>query len=149
MIASRRVGWIAGNEEIIRRFAHLKPNVDSGLFLPIQRAAIAALSRHRDFPVEMSAIYRARGDLMVAALRAAGIDVERPKATPFLWFPVPTSLSSAELADLILDQTGVVVSPGSAFGPSGEGYLRISLAVADDRLREAARRIESSLRLAG
>jgi LL-diaminopimelate aminotransferase len=142
-----RVGWVAGNAEIVRRLAHLKPNIDSGLFLPIQRAAIAALTHHREFPRHMSEIYRARGELMVAALRSAGIEAERPRATPFLWFPVPTSQSSAELADSILDQTGVVVSPGSAFGPSGEGYLRISLTVGDDRLREAARRIESSLQV--
>lgn len=102
----------------------------------------------RDFPQQISAIYQARRDLMVDALRAAGLAATAPQATPFLWIPVPRGSSSKAVADLILDQAHVVVSPGDSFGASGEGFIRISLCVPDERLREAAARIKTSLRLA-
>ena len=143
-----RAGWVAGNAEIMARYAHLKPNVDTGMFGALQATCVAALTEAKDFPLEMSALYQKRRDLMIGALRGAGLEAPPPKATPFLWVPVPEGHTSTELSDLILERTGGVVSPGVAFGPSGEGFVRISLTVPDERLAEAARRIAETLDLA-
>jgi len=142
-----RVGWIAGNAEVVERYRQLKTNLDSGMFDALQRAAVAALTRARDFPREMSDVYRRRRDLMLEALAATGLPATPPKATPYIWAAVPEGYSSASFTELVLEEAAVAVSPGPAFGPSGEGYVRISLTVADDRLEEAARRIASSLRV--
>jgi LL-diaminopimelate aminotransferase len=142
-----RVAWIAGNAEIVERYRQLKTNLDSGMFDALQLAAVAALTEARDFPREMSEIYRRRRDLMVDALVAIGLRASPPKATPYIWVRVPDDYTSASFTELVLEEAGVVVSPGPSFGPSGEGYVRISLTVADDRLQEAARRIASSLRV--
>ena len=142
-----RVAWIAGNAEIVERYRQLKTNLDSGMFDALQLAAVAALTEARDFPREMSEIYGRRRDLMVDALVAIGLRASPPKATPYIWVRVPDDYTSASFTELVLEEAGVVVSPGPSFGPSGEGYVRISLTVADDRLQEAARRIASSLRV--
>ena len=140
-----RVGWIAGNAEVVERYRQLKTNLDSGMFDVLQLAGAAALNDVPTFPQEMSEIYHRRRDLMLDALRAIGIDVEAPRATPYLWIRVPEGHDSASFTELVLEQAAVIVSPGPSFGPSGEGYVRISLTVADARLEEAARRIASSL----
>jgi LL-diaminopimelate aminotransferase len=142
-----RVGWIAGNAEIVERYRQLKTNLDSGMFDALQLAAVTALTRSRDFPKDMSEVYRRRRDLMIEALAATGLPATPPKATPYIWAAVPEGYSSATFTELVLEEAAVVVSPGPSFGPSGEGYVRISLTVADDRLEEAARRIASSLRV--
>lgn len=142
-----RAAFVAGNAEVVERLAHLKPHVDTGMFGAIQEAAAAAMTGAADFPRQMSAIYQRRRDLMVEALRRAGLDATPPKATPFLWVPVPPGMKSATVADLILERTGVVVSPGSSFGRGGEGFIRLSLTVPDERLREAAERISRHLSL--
>jgi LL-diaminopimelate aminotransferase len=141
-----RSGLVAGNAEIVERYRQLKTNLDSGMFEAIQRATIAALTEARDFPREMSEVYHRRRDLVVEALAAIGLDVEPPRATPYFWVRVPEGHTSASFAELVLEQAGVVVSPGPAYGPSGEGFVRLSLTVPDDRLAEAMRRIETSLR---
>jgi LL-diaminopimelate aminotransferase len=140
-----RAGLIAGNAEVVERFRQLKSNLDSGLFEAIQRAVVAALTQEREFPRQMSDVYRRRRDLVVDALAQIGLDVERPKATPYFWVRVPEGHSSASFASLVLDEANVVVSPGPSYGPSGEGFVRLSLTVPDERLEEAVRRIESSL----
>jgi LL-diaminopimelate aminotransferase len=140
-----RVGWIAGNADVVERYRQLKTNLDSGMFDALQLAGVAALTRARGFPAEMSEIYRRRRDLMIDALAAIGIGVEPPRATPYLWIRVPEGHDSASFTELVLEQAAVIVSPGPAFGPSGEGYVRISLTVPDERLEEAAGRIASSL----
>lgn len=140
-----RVGWVAGNAEIIARLAHLKPNIDAGMPGVMQDAAVAALTEARDFPARMSAVYRRRRDIMVRALRAGGLSVVPQKAGPFLWFPVPAGHSSTSFCDLLLETAGVVVSPGDAFGENGSGYARIALMVPDDRLELAAERILKAL----
>jgi LL-diaminopimelate aminotransferase len=142
-----RIGWIAGNAEVVERYRQLKTNLDSGMFDALQLAGAAALTDARDFPQEMSEVYRRRRDLMIEALRAIGIDVRPPRATPYLWIDVPDGYDSASFTELVLEQAGVIVSPGPSFGPSGEGYVRISLTVPDARLEEAAGRIASSLRV--
>jgi LL-diaminopimelate aminotransferase len=140
-----RIGWIAGNVEVVEHYRQLKTNLDSGMFDALQLAGTAALTEARDFPAEMSDVYRRRRDLMIDALRAIGIDAEPPRATPYLWIRVPEGHDSASFTALVLEQAAVIVSPGPSFGPSGEGYVRISLTVPDARLEEAAGRIASSL----
>jgi LL-diaminopimelate aminotransferase len=142
-----RIGWIAGNAEVVERYRQLKTNLDSGMFDALQLAAVAALTEARDFPREMSEVYRRRRDLMIDALRTIGLDPQPPLATPYLWIRVPEGHDSASFTGLVLEQAAVIVSPGPSFGPSGEGYVRISLTVPDERLEEAAGRIASSLRV--
>jgi LL-diaminopimelate aminotransferase len=140
-----RAGWIAGNAEVVERYRHLKTNLDSGMFEAVQHAAVAALTEAGDFPRQMSEIYQRRRDLVTDGLRAIGLDVSPPRATPYFWARVPEGHTSASFAELVLEEANVVVSPGGAYGPSGEGFVRLSLTVPDDRLEEAVRRIESSL----
>jgi LL-diaminopimelate aminotransferase len=142
-------GWrcalMAGNAEVVERYRHLKTNLDSGMFEALQRVAATALTDLRDFPREMSAVYERRRDLVIEALRAIGLDATPPKATPYIWVRVPDGYTSASFTELVLEKAAVVVSPGPAYGPSGEGFVRLSLTVGDDRLSEAVRRIEVSL----
>jgi LL-diaminopimelate aminotransferase len=142
-----RVGWVAGNASVVEQFRRLKTNLDSGMFDALQVAGAAALTEARDFPAEMSAIYRRRRDLMIDALAGIGLPADPPQATPYIWVRVPDAHSSESFTELVLEEAGVVVSPGPSFGPSGEGYVRISLTVADERLEEAASRIATSLRV--
>jgi LL-diaminopimelate aminotransferase len=141
-----RCGLVAGNAELVERYRGLKANLDSGLFGAIQRAGAVALTEEREFPRQMSEVYARRRDLLVEALAQIGLDVEPPKATPYFWVRVPEGHTSESFASLVLDQANVVVSPGPGYGPSGEGFVRLSLTVPDERLEEAVRRIESSLR---
>jgi LL-diaminopimelate aminotransferase len=141
-----RSGLVAGNPEVVERYRQLKTNLDSGMFGAVQRATIAALTEARDFPREMSEIYRRRRDLVAEGLAAIGLEVVPPKATPYFWVRVPEGQTSGSFTELVLEEAGVLVSPGPAYGPSGEGFFRISLTVPDERLEEAVRRIETSLR---
>jgi LL-diaminopimelate aminotransferase len=143
-----RCGLVAGNAELVERYRGLKANLDSGLFEALQQAAVVALTAERDFPRRMSDVYARRRDLLVEALAQIGLEVEPPKATPYFWVRVPEGHTSASFASLVLEQANVVVSPGPGYGPSGEGFVRLSLTVPDERLEEAVRRIESSLRTA-
>ena len=138
-----RVGWVAGNQELIEHYRQLKTNLDSGLFDALQLAAVAALRDSRDFPARMSEVYRRRRDLLIEALAEIGLPADPPRATPYIWVRVPDGHTAESFTELVLEEAAVVVSPGPSFGPSGEGYVRISLTVADERLEEAARRIAS------
>jgi LL-diaminopimelate aminotransferase len=142
-----RVGWVAGNADVVEQFRRLKTNLDSGMFDALQLAGVAALTEARDFPAEMSEIYARRRDLMIDALARIGLPASPPQATPYIWVRVPEGYTSETFTELVLSEAGVVVSPGPSFGPSGEGYVRISLTVADERLQEAATRIATSLRV--
>jgi LL-diaminopimelate aminotransferase len=141
-----RSAWVAGNADVVERFRQLKSNLDSGLFEAIQRASVVALTEERDFPRQMSEVYARRRDLLVEALAGIGLDVDPPRATPYFWVRVPEGHTSESFATLVLEEANVVVSPGTGYGESGEGFVRLSLTVPDDRLEEAVRRIESSLR---
>jgi LL-diaminopimelate aminotransferase len=141
-----RSGLVAGNSEVVERFRQLKTNLDSGMFEAVQRATVAALTEAREFPREMSAVYERRRDIVAEGLAAIGLAVDPPKATPYFWVRVPEGYTSESFAELVLEEAGVVVSPGPAYGPSAEGFFRISLTVPDTRLEEAVRRIETSLR---
>ena len=142
-----RAGAIVGDPEVVDAYWRLKTNQDSGMFGAVQRAAAAALTGPQDCVREMCRIYRRRRDLLVEALRTVGILVEPPKGTIYLWVPVPDGYTSASFTQQVLEQADVVVTPGAAYGPSGEGYVRLSLTVPDERLEEAVRRIEERVRL--
>ncbi len=140
-------GWrcaaIVGNAEAISHYWQLKSNIDSGLFEAIQLAGAAALGPGVDGQVEaMNEIYQRRRDLVCDALAQAGVRVTPPKGTIYVWAPVPAGFeSAAAYCEHVLEQAAVVISPGGAYGPSGEGFFRISLTTPDDRLLEAVERI--------
>jgi LL-diaminopimelate aminotransferase len=142
-----RVGAAVGNAEMIAALTKLKTNIDSGVFDAVQLAAARALTGPQDHVREMCAVYGRRRDLTVAALRAVGIAVPPPRGTMYIWVPVPEGHTSVSFAELVLDQAAVVVSPGSSYGPNGEGYVRLSLTLPDADLREAVSRIEQHLRV--
>jgi LL-diaminopimelate aminotransferase len=140
-------GWrcaaIVGNADAISEYWRLKSNIDSGLFDAVQLAGAKALSPELDAEVKaMNEVYARRRDLVCDALAAAGVKVRRPQATIYVWAPVPAGFaSSAEYCAHVLEQAGVVISPGGAYGPNGEGFFRISLTTPDERLLEAVERI--------
>ena len=140
-------GWrcaaIVGNAEAIDHYWRLKSNIDSGLFEAVQLAGAAALGPDLDVHVQgMNSVYQRRRDLVCDALAAAGVEVTPPKGTIYVWAPVPDGFgSSAAYCEHVLERAAVVISPGSAYGPSGEGFFRISLTTPDDRLLEAVERL--------
>jgi len=140
-------GWrcaaVLGNAEVIEHYWRLKTNIDSGLFEAVQLAGIAALSPDADAEVaSMNELYRIRRDLVCDALGKAGVHVHPPKGTIYVWAPIPEGFAdSAAYCEHVLDRVGVVISPGGAYGPSGEGWFRISLTTPDDRLAEAVERL--------
>jgi LL-diaminopimelate aminotransferase len=140
-------GWraaaIVGNEDAVTAYWRVKTNIDSGMFEPVQLAAAAALDAGP--PEEMKAIYERRRDLVCDALREIAVDVTPPKGTIYVWAPVPAGHTSASYCELVLEESGVVLSPGGAYGPNGEGFFRISLTVPDERLSEAVERLTGSL----
>jgi LL-diaminopimelate aminotransferase len=142
-------GWrtaaIVGNAGAVEAYWRLKTNIDSGMFEAVQLAAAAALDEAEGAASEMCAIYQRRRDLVCDALREVGVEVDPPRGTIYVWAPVPEGHSSASYCELVLEESGVVLSPGSAYGPNGEGFFRISLTVPDERLSEAVERLRSSL----
>ena len=140
-------GWrcaaIVGNAEAIASYWRLKSNIDSGCFDAVQLAGAAALSPEVDAEVKaMNAVYQRRRDLVCAALKEAGVQVTPPRGTIYVWAPVPEGFSSAAAyCEHVLEHAAVVISPGGAYGPNGEGFFRISLTTPDDRLVEAVARL--------
>jgi len=140
-------GWrcaaIVGNREAIASYWRLKTNVDSGLFEAVQLAAAAALSPQLDpYKARMNEIYQRRRDLVCAALERIGVKVTPPRGTVYIWAPVPDGFdSAAAYCEHVLEEAAVVISPGGAYGASGEGFFRISLTTPDDRLTEAVERL--------
>ena len=140
-----RVGAVVGNPEAISTYWRLKTNVDSGLFEAIQLAGVTALRECRGMVEEMNSIYTRRRDLVVETLGAIGVEVERPRGTIYVWAPVPDGETSVSFAEKVLDEASVVISPGSMYGESGEGWFRISLTTPDERLEEALERMREHL----
>ena len=140
-------GWrcaaIVGNADAIAHYWHLKSNIDSGNFEAVQLAGAAALAPDVDhYKREMNAVYQRRRDLVCEALAHAGVEVTPPKGTIYIWAPIPAGFeSSAAYCEHVLERAAVVISPGGAYGASGEGYFRISLTTPDERLLEAVERI--------
>jgi LL-diaminopimelate aminotransferase len=141
-----RVAFAAGNAKAIDALGTVKSNIDSGVFTAVQDAAIEAMTGPQDSIAELNALYTRRRDLILEALGKIGIEVPmKPVATIYVWAKVPEGYDSATFASKILDEANVIVAAGSAYGPSGEGYIRLSLTTPDDRLEEAVRRIEATL----
>jgi LL-diaminopimelate aminotransferase len=140
-----RVGWAVGNADAIKALATLKTNIDSGIFNAVQQAALVALTGPQDHLMRLLESYQSRRDLLVGALNDLGWDLKPPLGSFYVWFPTPDGMSSAKFAGLLLDRAGVVVAPGTGYGSNGEGYVRASLTVADDRLDEAVARLRKAL----
>jgi LL-diaminopimelate aminotransferase len=138
-----RIGMAVGNAQIIDALMRVKSNLDSGIPQAIQKMAIAALDGPQDCIEEHNAVYQRRRDRLVAALGKLGLRLRPPKASLYLWARVPETMTSVQFATRLLDEAGVVVTPGIGYGPSGEGYVRLSLTIPDDRLEEGVRRMES------
>jgi LL-diaminopimelate aminotransferase len=142
-------GWrcaaILGNAEAIQTYWRLKTNVDSGLFEAIQMAGVAALEGPGKPLEAMNETYARRRDLVVSALGEIGVDVASPKGTIYVWAPVPDGHTSTSFCELVLEEAAVVISPGSMYGPSGEGFFRIALTAPDERIEEAVDRMREHL----
>jgi LL-diaminopimelate aminotransferase len=137
-----RIGFAVGHSEIVSALGRLKTNIDSGVFQAIQEAGTEALI-HFDTPFpEIISIYERRRDVLVKGLREIGLDVDLPKATFYVWFPVPRGYTSAQFATLLIEQAGIVVTPGNGFGEGGEGYIRMALTIDEKRLEEAIKRLK-------
>jgi len=136
-----RIGMAVGNAKIIDALMRVKSNLDSGVSQAIQRMAIAALDGPQDSIDAHNAIYQRRRDKVVEALRKLGLQVTPPKASLYVWAKVPAGMTSAEFAERLLDEAAVIVTPGNGYGPHGEGYVRLSLTLPDDRVDEGLRRI--------
>jgi LL-diaminopimelate aminotransferase len=136
-----RLGWAVGSRELIAALGKVKSYVDTGTFLAIQRAGVEVLDHAEELVAPAVRRFAARRDAAVAAFRHAGFDVASPRATMYLWVPLPDGVASAEFARTAMEEEGVVTLPGSAFGASAEGYFRVALTVEEARLEEAAERM--------
>ncbi len=145
-----RIGYAVGNSMAIEALYRFKTNIDSGLFKAIQFAGVEALSSSlsESFIEELRTIYQGRRDVVVKALQEAGWPIKAPKATFYVWAPVPAGFSSQEFVSYILEETGVVVTPGRGFGKHGEGFFRIALTVNKERMQEAMERLKNTVRFA-
>jgi LL-diaminopimelate aminotransferase len=138
-----RIGFAVGNAQAIEGLGAIKSNIDSGVFQAVQFAGIEALQGDQRCVREMIEVYTRRRDLMVSGLREAGFDLEPPKATFYLWVRVPSGYTSTQFASRVLEEAGLVVTPGNGFGEPGEGYFRIALTQKSGRLKEASERLKS------
>ena len=141
-----RVGFAAGNPEVIAMLGKVKSTIDSGIFQAIQMAGKKALDEGENFHRENLKIYQSRRDLLIKGLQKIGWEAVAPKATFYCWIPVPPGSTSAEFALRMIEEMNIVVTPGNGFGPNGEGYFRISLTVPEPRIEEALRRIQAAHR---
>jgi LL-diaminopimelate aminotransferase len=132
---------VIGNPDLVSAYWQLKTNIDSGMFEALQEASVAALASDGSSVAEMCEIYTRRRNVLVAALREMGLQVEPPKGAIYIWARVPEGETSASFTERVLEEAAVVISPGSAYGRSGEGFVRMSLTLPDARLDEAAERI--------
>jgi len=140
-----RLGFAAGRAEIIGGLGQIKSNIDSGVFEAIQMAGITAMADDAAWLAEMRALYTARRDVVMAGLTKIGIQAATPKATFYVWAEVPKGYTSASFASHLLENAGIVTTPGNGFGDPGEGYFRIALTVSKERLAEAMERMAKAV----
>jgi LL-diaminopimelate aminotransferase len=143
-MAGWRVGFVVGNQHVVQGLRTLKTNLDYGIFAALQTAAETALNLPDIYLEEVQARYRTRRDFLADGLTQLGWTIDKPKATMYLWVPCPPGMTSADFALTTLEKTGVVVTPGSAFGAGGEGYIRISLIADQPRMEEMLRRFKEN-----
>jgi LL-diaminopimelate aminotransferase len=137
-----RLGFCVGNRAAVAGLGAVKTNVDSGVFQAVQIAGIAALTGPQDLAEQYRRTYQERRDVVVSGLKQLGWEVDVPQGTFFVWAPVPGGLDSRSFATRLLEEAGVVVTPGVGFGPSGEGFYRIALTVDQARIAEAMERLK-------
>lgn len=140
-----RIGWASGNAKLISALAKIKSNIDSGVFLAIQLAGIAALEGPQEHIRNMCQLYQERRDTLMGGLSSLGWQVSLPKATFYVWIKVPKKLDSLKFTQLLLEKANIVVTPGVGFGKYGEGYIRIALTVSRERIQEAVERLKKIL----
>lgn len=139
-----RVGFVAGSAHGIKGLGQVKTNVDSGVFKAIQQAAIAAYSTTEEELQAVMSVYQNRRDIIIKGLQSLGWPIVAPKATLYVWVPVPQGYSSAEFVTLLLDKCGIIVPPGNGYGAAGEGFFRIALTVPDERMHAAIQRMKDA-----
>jgi alanine-synthesizing transaminase len=147
-MAGWRMGFLVGNPEVVAALARLKSYLDYGTFQPVQIAATVAMNEAPDFPKAQNEIYRGRRDALLDGLDRIGWTIERPKGTMFVWAPIPepyAELTSQEFATLLVQEAKVAVSPGSGFGPGGEGFVRFALVENEQRITQAVRGLRKAL----
>ncbi|GAB6181082.1 LL-diaminopimelate aminotransferase [Desulfotomaculum defluvii] len=137
-----RIGWIAGNESVVEALGRFKSNIDSGQFQAVQYAAMAGLNGPQDIIAANNEIYRERRDVVIDGLNAMGWNLEKPKATFYIWAPVPKGFTSASFAEYVIEKAGVVVTAGNGYGDQGEGYFRVSITIPKERIVEALERMK-------
>ncbi|MDK2816144.1 MAG: LL-diaminopimelate aminotransferase [Moorella sp. (in: firmicutes)] len=140
-----RLGWACGRADVIEALGRLKSNIDSGVFQAVQYAGIAALTGTQEGLDEVRRIYQERRDIIVDGLNSLGWQLEKPKATFYVWAPVPRGYTSAEFAEMVLEKAGVIITPGNGYGSYGEGYFRIALTISKERMQEAIERLRRAL----
>ena len=139
-----RIGWVAGAPRAIEAMKRLKTNIDSGVFDAVQRAGIVALERGDELVKSFVDRYQRRRDLLCDGLKSMGVVVEPPRGSIYVWVPVPEEHTSESFTELLLDRFDIVVAPGNGYGPSGEGFVRFSLTLADERLEEGVERLRKA-----
>jgi LL-diaminopimelate aminotransferase len=139
-----RCGFAVGNKALIESLRKIKTNLDYGLFTAVQKAAITALKHKNGYIDGVRATYQKRRDIFVEGINSLGWKVKKPQGTMYVWFPVPQGYDSTEFTMHLMEKTGVVVSPGVAFGEVGEGYVRAALVVKEERIVEAIGRMEKA-----
>ncbi|WP_233880333.1 aminotransferase class I/II-fold pyridoxal phosphate-dependent enzyme [Virgibacillus halodenitrificans] len=137
-----RIGYVVGNKEVIQALATLKSNIDTCQFIPIQKAAVEALRSDFSTVAANNNVYEKRMEKLQPVLNELGLHTEKPKGTIFLWAQVPEGYTSMKFADQMLEELGIILTPGTAFGPSGEGFVRIALTVDESRLEEVILRLK-------
>ena len=137
-----RLGFVCGKADVVSALRKVKSNIDSGIFQPVQFAGIMALESDQSHIDKLNAMYQRRRDVLVNGLNSIGWKVKKPKATFYVWIPVPPGYTSNELTKSLLEKADIVTTPGVGFGPNGEGYIRITLTVPEERLQEAVDRIK-------
>ena len=137
-----RIAFAVGNEKLISALTKVKSNIDSGVFTAVQEAGAYALDNLETLVPPLREVFKKRGELLSAELKSLGYEFLPLKATFYLWVKTPKGLSSQEFCKKLIEEAGIVVTPGSGFGPSGEGYFRIALTVGEERLREASKRLK-------
>ncbi len=141
-----RIGFVAGNKDLIDSIFRVKSYIDFGIFTPIQKAAFSALTGSQDCVREICRVYQRRRDILVQGLVKLGWKVDLPRATMYVWAPLPSpysEMSSLDFSKFFLEKTGVVVSPGIGFGEGGEGYVRFALVADEERIKKAIKQIEA------
>jgi LL-diaminopimelate aminotransferase len=141
-MAGYRIGMAVGNAEVISVLGRIKTNIDSGVFGAVQDVAVKALTGDKSWIPERNEIYRRRRDKLCEALRHVGLRVQEPKAGLYIWGRVPEGFTSRRFAELMLEKVAIAVTPGTAYGAQGEGYVRLSLTVPDDQVDQAVARLK-------